>query len=357
MNIETQKRFLIRIGFWAVVILLVILCLKYVLPFLLPFVVAFLIAALLNKPIMLLAEKLNGKRVVPAILMTLLFYVAAAALFSLLGLRVFMYVWETVRALPQLYRNTLEPALETMFSSLEVYLDELDPAVVTALTDNMNSALGSLGSFVTNASVRIISYISGIAAAVPGSFLNVIITIIVTFFLAIDYPKVTGFILRQLPEKADFYIGEVRDYVGGTLLKCLASYALILCITFLEISVGLTVLRVPNAILIALCIAVFDILPVLGTGGIMIPWGIISLIMGKWVLGLGLLALYLIITVIRNIIEPKIVGHQVGLHPVVTLLSMLAGLQLFGIIGLFGFPITLSLLKNLNDRGVIHILK
>ncbi len=357
MNIETQKRFLIRIGFWAVVILLVILCLKYVLPFLLPFVVAFLIAALLNRPIMFLAEKLNGKRVVPAILMTLLFYVAAAALFSLLGLRVFMYVWETVRALPQLYRNTLEPALETMFSSLEVYLDELDPAVVTALMDNMNSALGSLGSFVTNASVRIISYISGIAAAVPGSFLNVIITIIVTFFLAIDYPKVTGFILRQLPEKADFYIGEVRDYVGGTLLKCLASYALILCITFLEISVGLTVLRVPNAILIALCIAVFDILPVLGTGGIMIPWGIISLIMGKWVLGLGLLALYLIITVIRNIIEPKIVGHQVGLHPVVTLLSMLAGLQLFGIIGLFGFPITLSLLKNLNDRGVIHILK
>lgn len=357
MNIETQKRFLIRIGFWAVVILLVILCLKYVLPFLLPFVVAFLIAALLNRPIMLLAEKLNGKRVVPAILMTLLFYVAAAALFSLLGLRVFMFVWETVRALPQLYRNTLEPALETMFSSLEVYLDELDPAVVTALTDNMNSALGSLGSFVTNASVRIISYISGIAAAVPGSFLNVIITIIVTFFLAIDYPKVTGFILRQLPEKADFYIGEVRDYVGGTLLKCLASYALILCITFLEISVGLTVLRVPNAILIALCIAVFDILPVLGTGGIMIPWGIISLIMGKWVLGLGLLALYLIITVIRNIIEPKIVGHQVGLHPVVTLFSMLAGLQLFGIIGLFGFPITLSLLKNLNDRGVIHILK
>ncbi len=357
MNIETQKRFLIRIGFWAVVILLVILCLKYVLPFLLPFVVAFLIAALLNRPIMFLAEKLNGKRVVPAILMTLLFYVAAAALFSLLGLRVFMFVWETVRALPQLYRNTLEPALETMFSSLEVYLDELDPAVVTALMDNMNSALGSLGSFVTNASVRIISYISGVAAAVPGSFLNVIITIIVTFFLAIDYPKVTGFILRQLPEKADFYIGEVRDYVGGTLLKCLASYALILCITFLEISVGLTVLRVPNAILIALCIAVFDILPVLGTGGIMIPWGIISLIMGKWVLGLGLLALYLIITVIRNIIEPKIVGHQVGLHPVVTLLSMLAGLQLFGIIGLFGFPITLSLLKNLNDRGVIHILK
>ena len=60
----------------------------------------------------------------PAILMTLLFYVQRRPLFSLLGLRVFMFVWETVRALPQLYRNTLEPALETMFSSLEVYLDD-----------------------------------------------------------------------------------------------------------------------------------------------------------------------------------------------------------------------------------------
>ena len=357
MNIETQKRFLIRIGFWAVVALLVIIALKYVLPFLLPFVVAFLIAALLNRPTEALAERLKWKRVVPAIVMTLLFYVAAAALFSLLGIRVFTLVWDAVRARPHLYRNTLEPPLETLFGDLEIYMDELDPTVVMALTDTMNSALGSLGSFVTNASVRIISYISSIAAAVPGSFLNVVITIIVTFFLSIDYPKVTEFILRQLPEKAGSYVAEIRNYVGGTLLKCLVSYALILCITFAEISVGLTILRVPNAILIALCIAVFDILPVLGTGGIMIPWAIISLIMGKWVLGFGLLILYIVITVIRNIIEPKIVGHQVGLHPVVTLLSMLAGLQVLGILGLFGFPITLSLLKNLNDRGVIHILK
>lgn len=89
----------------------------------------------------------------------------------------------------------------------------------------------------------------------------------------------------------------------------------------------------------------------------MIPWAIISLITGDFFRGFGLLILYLLITVIRNIVEPKIVGHQVGLHPVVTLASMLAGLNLFGIIGLFGFPITLSLLKNLNDRGVIRLFK
>ncbi len=357
MNIETQKRFLIRIGFWAVVVLLLMIGLKYILPVVLPFVAAFFIAALLNRPIVYLSKKLKGRRVLPAVCLTLLFYVLAGALFSFLGIRVLMFVWETVRTLPQLYRNTLEPALETAFGNIQVYLEELDPAVVATLTDNVNSALGSLGSFVTNASVRIISYISGIAASVPGLFLNIVITIIVTFFLAIDYPKITTFLVRQLSDRGGACFAEVRSYVGGTLLKCLASYALILCITFAEIAIGLTILRVPNAILIAVCIAVFDILPVLGTGGIMIPWAIICLLMGKWVLGFGLLILYVTITVIRNIIEPKIVGLQVGLHPVVTLLSMLTGLQFFGILGLFGFPITLSLLKNLNDKGVIHIFK
>ena len=95
----------------------------------------------------------------------------------------------------------------------------------------------------------------------------------------------------------------------------------------------------------------------MGDGGIMIPWVVLEAIQGNYPLALGLLAVYLVVTVIRNIIEPKIVGSQVGLHPLVTLMSMFIGAQLFGVLGLFGLPITLSLLKNLNDQGVIHILK
>lgn len=95
----------------------------------------------------------------------------------------------------------------------------------------------------------------------------------------------------------------------------------------------------------------------LGTGGIIIPWAVISLIQGNIFLGCGLLILYIAITIIRNIVEPKIVGSQLGLHPVVTLASMFVGLQVFGGLGLFGMPITLSLLKHLNDNGTIHILR
>ena len=89
----------------------------------------------------------------------------------------------------------------------------------------------------------------------------------------------------------------------------------------------------------------------------MIPWVVLTLIQGNIVRALGLLAVYVVITIIRNIIEPKIVGSQLGLHPVVTLASMFAGAQLLGVVGLFGFPIGLSLLRYLNDHGVISVLK
>ena len=89
----------------------------------------------------------------------------------------------------------------------------------------------------------------------------------------------------------------------------------------------------------------------------MIPWTGITALMGNHGLALGLLVVYLSITVIRNIIEPKIVGSQIGLHPVVTLVSMFVGAQLLGVLGLFGFPIGLSLLRYLNETGTIRLFK
>ena len=128
-------------------------------------------------------------------------------------------------------------------------------------------------------------------------------------------------------------------------------------ITFIELSIGLTLIGVENSIIIALLISIFDILPILGTGGIMIPWAIISLLTNNIGLGISLAIIYLIITIIRNIIEPKIVGKELGLHPLVTLVSMFIGGNVAGLIGLFGFPILLSLFVHLNNVGVINILK
>ena len=100
-----------------------------------------------------------------------------------------------------------------------------------------------------------------------------------------------------------------------------------------------------------------DAVPVLGTGTILIPWAIISFIMGNIGLGIGLIVLYGVITVIRQIIEPKLVAANLGLPPIVTIMCMYIGLQLFSVVGIFIMPLLVTMVKLLNDRGILHIWK
>jgi predicted PurR-regulated permease PerM len=120
---------------------------------------------------------------------------------------------------------------------------------------------------------------------------------------------------------------------------------------------GLLLLRVDGAIEVAALIALIDFLPVIGTGGIVIPWMLIELIQGKLPFALGLMALYLIIAVVRNILEPKLIGEQIGLHPLIMLISMYVGVKIFGFVGLVALPVTIVVLKYLYDNDKIHFFK
>ncbi len=94
-------------------------------------------------------------------------------------------------------------------------------------------------------------------------------------------------------------------------------------------------------------VAIIDILPILGTGAILLPWSIIAFILGNYKIGIGILLLYIVITAVRQTIEPKIVGQQIGLHPIVTLLLMYVGAQLMGVLGLLLLPIIATIIKNI----------
>ena len=124
-------------------------------------------------------------------------------------------------------------------------------------------------------------------------------------------------------------------------------------ITFVELSIGLSVLGVRNAIPIAFGISMFDILPVLGTGGIVLPLAVFSLLTKNYFLGIGLLVLYAAVTIIRNFIEPKIIGDQLGLNPIVTIISIYLGFVWIGVGGMILMPITVQILLTLHRKGVI----
>lgn len=357
LKLKKQKEFLIKFCYFGVIIGSIIIIIKVLGPILTPFLIAFIIAAILNPLIKFTCNKLHIKRGIISILFVLAFYAVASFIIILIGAKLLILLQSLFTTLPQFFTTYFEPYIRETFTHFEKLFLSLDPNVLSALEESSSSLISTLGNFVSKFSTMVVSYVSGFATSIPSIFIKTIITIIVTFFITIDFEKIINFIKRQLPESVSQNINESKKFITTTLFKCLLSYILILSITFTEIAIGLTILQVPNSILIAVIIAIFDILPVLGTGGIMIPWAIIALLYGNYKIGVGIAVLYIIITIIRNIIEPKLVGQQVGLHPVVTLISMFVGLHFLGFIGMLGLPITISLILYLNDKGIIKIFK
>lgn len=357
MELEKKKKFLINAAYFSVLLLGAYVLLKYGLPMLTPFVIAFVIASVLRRPIEWLTQKLHLPWHVAALFTILLFYTIVGGLIALLGIKLFSVATTLVRAMPGLYEDYLRPTFTVLLADLEALFLHTDASVVAALDGLGSQLLQSIGQMISGFSVSAVGFATGVAYSLPGMLVNVILMIISTFFIAMDYDRLTGFCLKQLGVRGKAVFLEIKNYVIGTLFVCIRAYVLIMTITFLELSIGLSLVGVDYAVLVALCIAIFDILPVLGTGGIMLPWTVLSAIEGNLSRALGLLIVYVVITIIRNIIEPKLVGGQLGLHPVVTLCSMFVGVQFFGVIGLFGFPICLSLLRHLNDSGVIRLFK
>ena len=357
MDVEKKRRFLINFAYLAVIAAIAVVLIKYAMPMLTPFVAGFVIAYLLKNLIRPLAKKTGLPWKLCAIIVVLIFYLLVGVIVSLLGVQILSGAADLIRSIPDLYNKEIQPLFLNVIWNVEEFLLRLDPSLVSTLNRLSSDMLSSIGQMVSSLSVQAMSLVTSLAYSLPGLFIQLVLLIISTFFIAIDYDNLKGFCLRQMNDTAMNIFLEIKEYVVGTLWVCIRSYAIIMTITFIEISIGLSILSVPHAILIAGAIAIFDILPVVGTGGIMLPWALLAAVSGNFRLGLGLLLLYVVITVIRNIIEPKIVGGQLGLHPIVTLSSMFAGVQLLGVVGLFGFPIGLSLLVYLNRRGVIHILK
>lgn len=357
MDYEKRKRFIVNLAYVGLILLLAYIVVKYGLGLFAPFIMALIIAYSLVKPARFISRKLRLPYKPVVLLLVLLVYSTAGILVTLLGTKLVLSTAGFISELPEIYTSQIGPSLSAFFNGIEQAVYRMDPALVTNLNEIFSQLVQSLGELITNLSVKVVGDVSGFAASLPKFFIEILLMIIATFFIAVDFDMLSGFVMRQFSGKANELIIKIKEYVVGTLFVCIRSYALIMSITFVEMSVGLTLIGIENSVLIALCIAVFDILPVLGTGGIMIPWVILTAVQGKLSLALGLLVVYIFITVVRNILEPKIVGSQIGLHPVVTLVSMFAGAQFFGIIGLFGFPILLSLLRHLNDTGTIKLFK
>ncbi len=354
---EKHKRFIVEFAYWAIILALVFIIFKYFLPLIMPFFIAFLFSALLRPVVKFLNVKCRFRYNIAAVLCVVIFYVIIGFVLIAIGARVISGVSRLVSALPALYSSTVEPELQRLFAELMDFSSRMSPEVAALFNKASETLISSAGSFVTNISSGLLSAISSLAGKLPGWVVSTIICIIATIFLTIDFPKLTEFLMRQLPHKAKSFVRSVKLASVNVLFRYGKSYALIMCITIAELAIGLSLIGVNNAIPMAVLIGICDIFPVIGSGLFLWPWAIILFLQDRVGQAIGMVALYIVITVIRQYLEPKIIGGHIGMHPLATLMCMFIGASLFGAIGLFGLPILAAVILNLEEAGIIHIFK
>lgn len=353
MNIEKQKTFIIKFAFITLVIGIGYVVIKYALPFMMPFLIGLIISASLRPLIDLIEKKIKIKRAFVAVVILLMFYGIIVWGGIVFGIKIFSFLEELFSSLPKFYSNTLLPAVQSGFQNIT----DRFPAINPYLQNVSTSINDSVFSFIKTASTNVVGMITGIAGQIPLLLIKLILTIVSSIFFSVDYHRITEFVMKQFNEEHKKMILYIKNNIIATLGKFVKAYALIVTITFVELSIGFSLLGVKTPLLIGFIVAVVDILPILGSGSVLIPWAIISFVFHRTAFGIGMLVVYAVITVIRQILEPKVVGNQIGLHPVITLICMFVGAQLMGVLGLFLLPISATIIKKMNDDGAIHLFK
>jgi sporulation integral membrane protein YtvI len=330
---------------------------RYLLIWLMPFFVAFVMVSLLQPLIKTLSEKAKLKRSQSALIVMIVFYILV---FSTVGLGIFELInmsADMILTFPEWISSVLLPSLVDVVEQAERLLFNILPGMSLDTFAPLYRLLESSESLLLALTPNILVIVQNMITKIPVALISIIVTIVISFFLAIDFEMIKAFVWHQLNKDVQQFLIHFNHKFASTVFKMGRSYALILSITFIQLFIGLLILRVDFAFWIALGIALFDILPVVGTGGIVLPWALISILYGNTFLGIGLFILYGVITIVRQIVEPKIIGDQVGLHPIVTILSMILGVNILGVIGLFGFPIVISILVKLQEEGKFQWFK
>ena len=364
MTTERKRKFIINVFYYAIIIALFYLAALYLFGWIWPFVIGFFVALILQKPLDFLYRHIKVRRSILALLLVIFTYCVIGTLLVLIGIEIvnevkdfISYLISKARELP----NLMDSIRLKIIDLLKFLPDEMESTVVNAVNEFFTGA-----KEINISSINFSSPLNGILGAakqVPSAIVSVIITFISTAFITIDYRQIVNFIRRQLSPKNRQLLSDSKQIFMTTIWRMIRAYALLMTVTFVEMTIGLYIikwcglLQIDYIVTLAAVIAIVDILPVLGVGTVLIPWGVISLISGRASLGIALLILYVAITLLRNYLEPRIVGGQIGLNPVVTLLAMYLGLQTLGFLGMFVLPMIVIILKILQDEGKIKIWK
>lgn len=313
-----------------------------------PFIIAFAIASLMEPIIKFMQKRLGISRKFAAPIVLVVVLAILATVLTLLVTKLVNEIISFIYVAPDLFTS--------LYNKLQVLLDEatkLYQWLPADISQNLQGTLANLSTSLVALTKQVGKGAYQTAISIPEAIIFTIITILATYFISSDREKISVYFYSQLPQSWVNRVRSIRTDMFSALFGYIRAQLIMMSITFTELFIGFNIIHIKYTLLLAVLIALIDALPVLGTGGVLIPWALFSFITGDMRMGISLLILYFIVLIVRQLIEPKVLGHQIGVYPLLTLMAMYGGLKLVGVVGLILGPITFLLLKNIFS-GIIH---
>ena len=328
--------------------------------FYMPFLVAFIIAQLMEPVIKFLMKKLKISRKLSSII---IFIITFGILIGMLAWGIVTLISESTNLL-----SGLNDHINKGYNYIQELIKSFDLTKINISTEILNVIQNSSYNLLNKIELSAQSFLTkllSIVTSIPNIAIYLGITVVSLYFICTDKIYMLDELEHHLPKKWVAKIGTNIRGITKTLGAYIKSQAILVFICFIISLIGLYIFKffgmnVVYPLSIALSIAFVDALPILGSGTIMVPWAVFSALDGDLTLGISIVVLWIIMCIVRQLLEPKIVSGNIGIHPIFTLISMYTGFKLIGVVGMFVGPIVLIILKNVFatviDEGVVKTL-
>ena len=328
--------------------------------FYMPFLVAFIIYLLMEPAIKWLMKKTKATRKTSSII---LFFVVSVIILGLLTWGIITLFSEASTLL-----QDLNNYIEKIYNLFQSFLQKLDFGKIKLPAEIQEVLQNSTGDILINVSMWARNFLNGlitIVTSIPTIAIYFSVTVIALYFMCVDKIYILDQMEHHFPRTWMMRFGKHFSELTQTLGGYLKAEATLILISFFISLIGLYILKfagfaIEFPLLIAIAIGFVDALPILGSGTAMVPWAIICALNGDIKLGIAILILWIIMSITRQFLEPKLVSKNIGVHPIFTLIAMYTGFRFIGVIGMLIGPIALIVLKNIFatfiDGGVVKTI-
>lgn len=301
--------------------------------FFMPFVVGWILALLANPLVRFLERRVKLVRRHGSMLIIIAALAIVIGLFYGAGFLVYREMGSFLADAPEIYQSVIAEigdALQNGRKLAEYFPQNLQPPLL-AFSDNLDGLFGKLVSRAAEPTVQIAGHV---AKSIPNLLVNMVIIILSSYLFLADRESIMRWLKEHLPAFVFRYIEYMKRDAKGLIGGYFLAQFRIMCVVALILAAGFLVLGVRYGVLLAFLTAILDFLPIFGTGTVLFPWAVVKLFAGEYAYATGLILLYILTQVVRQIIQPKIVGESMGLPPLMTLFLLYLGFKLRGLTGM-----------------------